>query len=87
MLGIVSFFGGISFGLFHWYRAFISGVSTPSGTIVLAALPIVLGFQLLLAALSYDVSNVPFRPLLKQVLSPQKGKPVQNFPAHCQNED
>ena len=38
---------------------------------VLATLPIILGFQLLLAALSFDIGNVPTRPIQK-ILRPTR---------------
>ena len=36
---------------------------TPTGTVMLAVLPLILGFQLLLQALVLDVQNRPERPL------------------------
>jgi glycosyltransferase involved in cell wall biosynthesis len=39
------------------------GVVTPAGTVMLAAMPVILGFQLLVAAVSLDVGNVPKVPL------------------------
>ena len=36
---------------------------TPMGTIMLAALPTMLGLQLLLAFVTFDVTNVPRRPV------------------------
>jgi glycosyltransferase involved in cell wall biosynthesis len=55
-------FGSI-FGAYNWYYAAVSQVSTPTGTIMLAVLPIIVGVQLLLAAISTDVINVPKEPL------------------------
>jgi hypothetical protein len=34
-------------------------VATPTGTVILAAMPVILGFQLLLQALVLDVQNSP----------------------------
>ena len=39
--------------------------SVPAGTVMLAALPILMGAQLILAFLGYDISNVPRRPFHK----------------------
>ena len=36
---------------------------TTSGAVMLAALPVLIGVQLLLGALNYDVGNVPSIPL------------------------
>jgi len=57
-------FGG-GFGIYHWIYSWREGVATPVGTIMLAALPVLMGFQLILAFLSYDITNVPRRPFHK----------------------
>ena len=54
---------GMLFGLYSWYVAASSGLMASTGTVMLAALPIIFGFQLLLAAVSADVANVPHQPL------------------------
>jgi dolichol-phosphate mannosyltransferase len=38
-------------------------VPTTSGAVMLAALPVLVGVQLLLGALNFDVQNVPREPL------------------------
>ena len=58
-LGLVLFLGGTSFGLFHWFESASGGLATPAGTVMLAALPILMGVQLLLAFLGYDIASVP----------------------------
>mgnify|MGYP006151917887 CR=1 FL=1 len=40
-----------------------SGVATPAGTVMLAAVPVILGLQFILAFLGYDIASVPRRPL------------------------
>lgn len=50
---------GSLFGLYHWFNAYTTGVSTPTGTIMLAVLPIIIGFQSLLFFLQQDISSVP----------------------------
>lgn len=54
---------GCVFGSFAWFRSVATGVPATSGTVMLASLPIILGFQSLLAALNYDVANVPKVPI------------------------
>jgi hypothetical protein len=54
---------GTVFGLEHWQRSIVSQVPTPLGTIMVAALSVILGVQMLLAALSFDVGNIPKEPL------------------------
>jgi dolichol-phosphate mannosyltransferase len=50
---------GFMFGMFHWLRNGAAGVSTPLGTIILAAIPQAMGLQLLLEAIVLDVANTP----------------------------
>ncbi len=53
---------GALYGGYHWLYALSTGPA-PTGVIMLAALPVIIGFQLLLAAISFDVGNVPRTPL------------------------
>ncbi|MEO5699683.1 MAG: glycosyltransferase [Casimicrobiaceae bacterium] len=55
--------GGALFGAYAWHRSFASAVATTSGTVMLAALPLLVGVQLLLSALQFDIQNVPKEPL------------------------
>lgn len=64
-LGILLFVSGCGFGVYHWVNSLQEGVATPAGTVMLAALPILMGLQLILAFLGYDIANVPRRPLHK----------------------
>jgi len=59
-------FGSI-FGIYHWILSSINSEIATSGTVMIAALPLILGFQLLLGALNYDVQNVPKNPLQKDL--------------------
>lgn len=54
---------GTVFGGVTWLHSVQTGLAAPLGTIMLSALPILVGFQLLLAFLSYDVSAQIRRPL------------------------
>lgn len=64
-LGVLLFISGCGFGLYHWINSLQEGVATPAGTVMLAALPILMGAQLILAFLGYDIANVPRRPFHK----------------------
>lgn len=55
--------GGLLFGIFHWMKSASSGEPATSGTVMLAALPIFIGMQFLVAFLHHDVSNIPSDPL------------------------
>lgn len=60
-LGIVLICFGIIFGGYHWSHA-RDGVLTSAGTVMLSALPLLMGLQLVLAFLSFDISSVPRTP-------------------------
>jgi len=62
-LGLVLLGGGGAFGIYQWAHSYLGGVTTSAGTVMLAALPILMGLQLLLAFLGYDIASVPRRPL------------------------
>ena len=63
LLGTVLLFMGLFFGVQAWHASLISAEPSSAGTVMLAALPIITGIQLLLAFLNYDVSNVPKVPI------------------------
>lgn len=50
---------GIAFGVAEWLRSSATGTPTTAGGVMLAALPVLVGAQLLLAALNFDIQNVP----------------------------
>ena len=59
LAGLLLFAFGVGFGATTWIQNAAAGLATSSGTVMLAALPAMLGFQLLLAFLSADISSVP----------------------------
>lgn len=59
LLGVTLTLFGAYFGLFHWYGSMATGTPATSGTVMLAALPVVLGVQFLTAFFSYDIQDVP----------------------------
>lgn len=50
---------GLLVGLGEWLVSVESGVPRTAGTVMLAGLPLILGLQLLLQAIAYDVANAP----------------------------
>jgi dolichol-phosphate mannosyltransferase len=58
MGSILGLFGSI-WGGFWWRASILTGRPASTGTVMLAALPFILGFQLLLQAIVFDVQNVP----------------------------
>jgi hypothetical protein len=63
LFGLGALIFGLLYGAIHWIHALSTGTVTPLGTIMLAALPTMLGLQLLLAFVAYDVASVPRRPI------------------------
>ena len=59
---------GVFFGSAEWIKSTMTGVTASSGTIMLSALPIILGVQFLLAFIQHDLGNVPDRVLYKQLV-------------------
>jgi glycosyltransferase involved in cell wall biosynthesis len=59
LIGFPLFLGGIGYGIFEWVRNALKGVVTPAGTVMLAALPTLLGTQLLLTALLMEIGQTP----------------------------
>lgn len=62
MAKILIWFGAI-FGAYHWWKGEVQGIPATSGTVMIATLPIILGFQLMLSAIQYDVSSTPTDPI------------------------
>lgn len=63
LAGLPALAFGVSYGGVHWLESLSTGQTAAAGVIMLAAVPTVLGFQLLLGALSFDVANIPRVPL------------------------
>ena len=61
-LGVLSFLFGSLYGWFQWAHSAKEGLQTPAGTVMLSALPVILGVQLILAFLGHDINAVPNRP-------------------------
>ena len=63
VLGKILLLFGITFGFLAWYESSITGIPATAGTVILSALPIILGSQLLIAFLNFDTKNIPTKPL------------------------
>lgn len=61
-LGIMLLLGGSIFGTIHWIDSLKTDIQTPAGTVMLSALPIIVGTQFLLAFIGYDIASTPRRP-------------------------
>jgi glycosyltransferase involved in cell wall biosynthesis len=61
-LGFVLWWFGLIFGIASYNQSMDTGVAATTGTVMISVVPLSLGFQLLLAFVSHDVSAVPTRP-------------------------
>jgi glycosyltransferase involved in cell wall biosynthesis len=80
-LGLTAF--GVVFGLYHWIAA-PAGEFVPTGTIMIAAITLLIGFQLLMGFLNYDISSAPreaMHPYLDRAGTQKREKPVANAEA------
>jgi len=59
LFGLPLFIFGIVFGISEWIYYAKLNVFAPTGTIMIVTLSIILGFQLLLQAIQYDIINAP----------------------------
>jgi dolichol-phosphate mannosyltransferase len=70
--GLILFVGGGAFGAWRWSANIAEGANQSAGTVALAMLPMLLGFQMLLQAMVLDVMDKPAEPV-SEVL--EAGKP------------
>jgi dolichol-phosphate mannosyltransferase len=68
LTGLPLFLFGLVFGIIQWLKYAGLGVPAPTGTVMLATLPVILGFQLLLTAAGIDLQSVPRRPLTRPLV-------------------
>ena len=61
-VGLVLLFFGVFHGTHSWFHSSQLDTYTSSGTVMLAALPILVGVQLVLAFLGYDIASTPKTP-------------------------
>jgi dolichol-phosphate mannosyltransferase len=54
---------GAIYGVVRWGMSIRDGIPATSGEVMIAALPVLVGIQFLLAAMQFDIQNVPRDPL------------------------
>ncbi|QAA81361.1 glycosyltransferase family 2 protein [Aequorivita sp. H23M31] len=59
LFGTILFSGGLIFGIHNWYYYSIREIPAPTGTIMISVLSVILGFQLLLQAVQFDIFKTP----------------------------
>jgi glycosyltransferase involved in cell wall biosynthesis len=74
LCGVPMLLVGILYGGYNWILYAKSGIGAPTGTVVISAMLIILGFQILLAAVNIDLQSVPREPLCDGPL-PEKSLP------------
>jgi glycosyltransferase involved in cell wall biosynthesis len=59
VLGLLLAVFGVSFGLHGWLLSIQTNVAATAGTVMIAAMPILLGMQLILSFIGHDIASVP----------------------------
>ncbi|MDP6977480.1 MAG: glycosyltransferase family 2 protein [Myxococcota bacterium] len=72
VVGVAALVWGTWFGLTRWLAGISQNIPATSGTVMVAALPVLLGVQLILAFLNFDIHNVPRDVLHKRLLPPHE---------------
>lgn len=63
LTGPALFLFGLYFGISSWSESIEAGINASAGTVMLSALPFIIGLQLTLSAIGFDVGNQPHIPL------------------------
>ena len=76
VIGLIAIgFGGI-FGTIKWVASSASGKDATAGTVMLAALPVMLGIQFILGFFNYDIISTPRYPLSRKMRIRDNGVPM-----------
>ncbi|MDB9740079.1 glycosyltransferase family 2 protein [Amylibacter sp.] len=67
VFGIIFLFFGSTYGFLNFWKSYETNIPATSGTVMMAALPIICGFFMLLNFLSKDMNNMPNVPLSKRI--------------------
>ena len=67
VLGLLLSVFGTTMGIISWHRSIATGITASSGSVMLASLPVILGIQMLLSFLNYDISSVPARSIVSRL--------------------
>lgn len=63
LLGPPLLLAGAIFGAYHWFLSVETQTAASAGTVMIPALLVIVGLQLTLGALAFDISNVPSNPV------------------------
>ena len=67
ILGVIAIGFGVIFGTIKWVASASTGRDASAGTVMLAALPVMLGIQFVLAFFNYDITSTPRYPISRKV--------------------
>jgi dolichol-phosphate mannosyltransferase len=76
LIGLAFLAFGVAFGLHGWARSIQTGLPATTGTVMLAALPVILGVQMLLSFLAFDFAATPARPVSAVLPTNPSAKPL-----------
>ena len=62
-LGVLLLLFGSIHGGWHWFLSIHDGILASAGVVMISALPLIIGLQLVLSFLGYDINSVPRRPI------------------------
>ena len=74
LVGIPMLLSGALYGGYNWVKYFLAGKGAPTGTVVIPAMLIILGVQLLLSAINSDMQSIPVEPICGGALKPHPPK-------------
>ena len=63
VLGTALFLSGLVFGVVEWLESVATGIPATTGTVMISALAILVGVQLLLSVVQFDIANTPRTPI------------------------
>lgn len=73
LAGMGLMLAGTLLGVLFWGRSHYTGVPTTAGGVMLVALQIIVGMQMMLGFLAYDIAAVPRRPLHRLLVALKSG--------------
>jgi dolichol-phosphate mannosyltransferase len=62
LIGLAALLFGVGFGALKWGESIVTGDAASAGSVMLSAMPILVGVQLCLSALNYDIQSTPRTP-------------------------
>jgi glycosyltransferase involved in cell wall biosynthesis len=66
--GILMILFGATYGLIEWVHSFASNEPATAGTVMLSALPVLVGIQLILSFLGQDIASIPDQPVHQRIV-------------------